>query len=67
MANDTHIVPDTQLFVAGDVRANENIELTALQTLFVREHNRIADQLHATHPDWTASLIYHNLGGPSNL
>src|SRR5207249_1338218 len=36
MANDTHIVPDTQLFVAGDVRANENIELTALQTLFVR-------------------------------
>src|SRR5205807_2139942 len=34
MANDAHIVPDNQLFAAGDVRANENIELTATQTLF---------------------------------
>src|SRR5262249_3089697 len=38
MANDAHIVPDDQLFAAGDVRANENIELTGLQTLFMREH-----------------------------
>ena len=27
--------------VAGDVRANENIALTATHTLFAREHNRI--------------------------
>jgi len=31
--------------VAGDVRANENIALTAVHTLFAREHNRIVRAL----------------------
>ena len=43
---------EDQLFAAGDVRANENIELTGLQTLFVREHNRIGRRDRAVHPRW---------------
>lgn len=31
--------------IAGDVRANENAELTAIQTLLAREHNRIVGRL----------------------
>jgi len=45
-------------FVAGDIRAGENPDLTALQTLFVREHNRQVDQLQLAHPDWTGDQLY---------
>ena len=38
----------TDAVVAGDVRANENLGLTAIQTLFAREHNRIVGQLPKT-------------------
>ena len=31
--------------IAGDVRANENIALTATHTLFAREHNRVVSRL----------------------
>jgi hypothetical protein len=34
-----------QAVVAGDVRANDNADLTAVQTLFAREHNRIVSLL----------------------
>jgi heme peroxidase/glucodextranase-like protein len=57
-ANDAHIVPDNQLFLAGDVRGNENIGLTALQTLFIREHNTIASILKKEHPRLGDEAIY---------
>jgi hypothetical protein len=37
----------TRAAVAGDVRANENVALTAIQTLFAREHNRLVAALAA--------------------
>jgi hypothetical protein len=58
MANDPQAVPSTSLFAAGDVRANENVELTALQTLFVRNHNFIAGQLQQEHPTWSDQQLY---------
>lgn len=33
------------IFVSGDVRANENVALTCLHTLFMREHNYWAEHL----------------------
>jgi hypothetical protein len=58
MGNDSQAVPESSLFAAGDVRANENVELTALQTLFVRNHNLIASELQAEHPDWNDETFY---------
>src|SRR5262249_42247872 len=42
----------------GDVRGNENSELLALQTLFVRNHNRIAGILQKLHPTWGDEQLY---------
>ncbi|MBJ7347367.1 MAG: RICIN domain-containing protein [Thermoleophilaceae bacterium] len=41
-----HLMPDPdKATVAGDVRANENIGLTSIQTLLAREHNRVVGLL----------------------
>lgn len=48
----------TKFYVAGDVRANENPFLTSIHTVFVREHNRLCDELIQEHPDWTDEMLY---------
>jgi peroxidase len=47
-----------QFYLAGDVRSNEQIGLTAVHTLFLREHNRLADAIAAANPTWTDEQIY---------
>jgi hypothetical protein len=49
--------------VAGDVRANENIALTAIHTLFAREHNRIVAELPGTLPADTRFEIARRVVG----
>lgn len=64
MANDSHQVPSTDLFAAGDVRANETTELTSLHTLFLRNHNRLATALAQQNPanfglaSWDDNTLY---------
>ena len=48
----------TNLFVAGDVRANEQVGLTSMHTLFVREHNRLAELIADQDPTATDEEIY---------
>jgi peroxidase len=46
-------------FVTGDPRVMENPELTALTTLFMREHNFWVGALRSTHPNWTGQQLYN--------
>ncbi len=45
-------------FLAGDIRANENPELSAMQTLFVREHNYWAARIAAGNRQLNDEAIY---------
>jgi hypothetical protein len=57
MADDSG-APTSTLFATGDQRGNENLELTTLETLFVRNHNMRAGELAKEHPSWTDEQLY---------
>ena len=50
--------PPARHFIAGDVRANEQPGLSSFHTLFLREHNRLCDELTIQHPDWNDEELY---------
>jgi peroxidase len=56
--NDAHRFPTSELFLAGDVRANENPALTVLHTIFMREHNRLCEELKESNPSWDDELLF---------
>uniref|UniRef100_A0AAX7VFZ5 Eosinophil peroxidase n=1 Tax=Astatotilapia calliptera TaxID=8154 RepID=A0AAX7VFZ5_ASTCA len=45
-------------FFAGDDRATENNALTALHTVMLREHNRLARALACLNPQWDGERLY---------
>ena len=56
MADDTRSL--NKYFVAGDDRANENTLLLCMHILFVREHNRLCDELKKRYPSWNDEKLY---------
>lgn len=56
-ANDGFL-PNETMFLAGDIRANEQAGLTAMHTVFAREHNLWADRLASENPGWNDEQIY---------
>ncbi|CAB1335023.1 unnamed protein product, partial [Coregonus sp. 'balchen'] len=46
-------------FLAGDHRANEQLGLTSMHTVWFREHNRVATELLRLNPHWDGDTIYH--------
>ncbi|KAG5891984.1 hypothetical protein JTB14_014428 [Gonioctena quinquepunctata] len=45
-------------YLAGDARVNQNPQLTLLQIVLLREHNRIADILAKLNPHWNDETIF---------
>jgi hypothetical protein len=48
----------TTFFVGGDVRVNEQAGLASMHTLWVREHNRWADQIAKANPGMSDEDVY---------
>lgn len=54
-------------FLAGDIRANEQVGLLAMHTIWMREHNRLATELRHINPIWDGDTLFQEarkiLGG----
>ena len=52
--------------ISGDHRVNEQITLTVLQTIWSREHNKIAAELKKINPHWDDETLYQVSRTPVN-
>ena len=63
-ASNTDLLPEGNsmcvggCFLTGDERGNEQPLLTALHTIFVREHNRLVDRLRRLNLRWSPSRLF---------
>ncbi|KPM04939.1 heme peroxidase-like protein 1 [Sarcoptes scabiei] len=55
---DCRTTSNTKCFHSGDNRVNENLGLTIIHTLFLREHNRIAKELSRLNPHWNDDELF---------
>ncbi|XP_057296792.1 peroxidasin homolog pxn-2-like [Hydractinia symbiolongicarpus] len=46
--------------LVGEERGDENPPLNTMHTLWVREHNRIADNLRNVNPNWRGDLVFQH-------
>ncbi len=51
-------LPDHLATGAGDSRSSENIALTSIHTIWVREHNYQVDRIRDSHHDWSEQEIF---------
>lgn len=58
-ANEQYLPIVSDTFVTGDPRVAENPELTAVTTLFLREHNYWVGVLKEQHPAWSPNTLYN--------
>ncbi len=49
-----------KLFVSGDIRCNENPLLLTINTVFLREHNRLCDEILKKNPNLSDEEVYQN-------
>ncbi|KAK7872171.1 hypothetical protein R5R35_001734 [Gryllus longicercus] len=53
-----HMAEDEPCYLAGDQRVNQNTQLTVLQIILLREHNRVANALAHINPHWDDETLY---------
>jgi prostaglandin-endoperoxide synthase 2 len=51
-------VPERRIFAVGGDRANATTQVSAINTLLLREHNRIAKTLDELNPDWNDDQVF---------
>ncbi|KAH6923196.1 hypothetical protein HPB50_024665 [Hyalomma asiaticum] len=53
-------IPEKNAFCsrAGDIRANQQPGILSMQTLWVREHNRLASRLACINPHWDDEQVF---------